>query len=90
LRGKEAINLGFFFREPNASEVGGGQSVSSLEQAELGKAVFDMCQRVLGVRWFLGASDYELPAPEQEYDDIGVVNPIDESGELFGFILDLL
>ncbi len=45
---------------------------------------------MFGVFGFLPASDDEFARAEQERDDLRFVEAIDETGELFGFVLDVL
>ncbi len=45
---------------------------------------------MLGVFGLLAAGDDELAGAEQERDDLGLVEPVDQSGELFGLVLDVL
>src|SRR5256886_3023199 len=49
----------------------------------------DLLDGPLNVGGFPRARADELPTPEQEYDDLGLVDPIDEAGELLRLVLDL-
>jgi len=45
---------------------------------------------VFGVDGLLAARDDELAGAEQERDDLGLVEAVDEAGELLGLVLDVL
>ena len=49
----------------------------------------DLLDGPLNVGGFPRASADELPTPEQEDDDLGLVDPVHEAGELLRLILDL-
>ena len=54
---------------------------------EFGGDLLDRTGDVLGD---LGAGADHLSGAEEKDDDLGVVEPVDESGELLGLVLDLL
>ena len=55
--------------------------------AELGGDVVD---RTDGILFDLGSGADELSGSEEEDDDLGVIQPEDETGELLGLVLDAL
>lgn len=60
-----------------------------LEEAEVGEPLMDDLECVVGVVWVAPTRDDEFAAAEQQHHNIGVVEAIDEAGELFGFVFDV-
>src|SRR3989304_5584424 len=66
---------------------GGGarRSVQEPVRLELGR---DLLYGLLDVRGLAGPRADDLAAAEPEQDDIGLVDPVDEAGELFRLVFD--
>src|SRR3990172_252935 len=66
---------------------GGGarESVQEPVRLELGR---DLLSGLLGVRGLAGPRADDLAAAEHEQDDLGLVDPVDEAGELFRLVFD--